>query len=196
MVKTGSKLTNLSDIELVQLALENNQNAFNELYIRHLFGVTYRISCFGFPKEDIEELTQDSFNKAFKKLNQFDPHEGPFQAWIYKIARNTALDHISKHKRMKNQMLMDDVSELKEMQAEMQSPEEDIIIQQEHEKLLNNIEKLKDDYRIVAKMNLIDFYGYQEIADTLEMPLNTVKTKIHRAKEQLKKMMDLSDELL
>ncbi len=190
------KLTNLSDIELVQLALENNQNAFNELYNRHRFGVTYRISCFGFQHEDIEELAQDSFNKAFKKLALYDPNEAPFQAWLYKIARNTALDYLSKQNRKRTQMPIDDIYELKELQAEMQSPEEDIIIQQEHEKLLNNIERLKDDYRTVAKMNLIDFYGYQEIADTLEMPLNTVKTKIHRAKEQLKKMMDLSDELL
>ena len=59
-----------------------------------------------------------------------------------------------------------------------------------------NIEKLKDDYRVVARMNLIENFGYKEIADALDMPINTVKTKIRRAKAQLLKMMDYSDELL
>ena len=58
------------------------------------------------------------------------------------------------------------------------------------------IEKLKDDYRTVARMNLIENFGYKEIADALDMPINTVKTKIRRAKAQLLKMMDYSDELL
>ena len=90
----------------------------------------------------------------------------------------------------------EDIAELKELPAVMHNPEEDIINQQEYDKWLNNIEKLKDDYRTVAKMNLIDNFGYKEIADALEIPINTVKTKIRRAKAQLLRMMDYSDELL
>ena len=92
--------------------------------------------------------------------------------------------------------LNDDITELKELPATMHNPEEDIINQQEYDKWLTNIEKLKEDYKIVAKMNLIDNFGYKEIADALDMPINTVKTKIRRAKAQLLKMMDYSDELL
>ena len=90
----------------------------------------------------------------------------------------------------------EELAELKELPAVMHNPEEDIIQQQEYDKWLTNIEKLKDDYRLIAKMNLIDNFGYKEIADALEMPLNTVKTKIRRAKAMLLKMMDYSDELL
>ena len=85
---------------------------------------------------------------------------------------------------------------MKELPATMQNPEEDIINQQEYDKWLTNIEKLKDDYKAVAKMNLIENFGYKEIAEELDMPINTVKTKIRRAKAQLLKMMDYSDELL
>ena len=85
---------------------------------------------------------------------------------------------------------------MKELTATTHNPEDDIINQQEYDKWLANIEKLKEDYRLVAKMNLIDNFGYKEIADELEMPINTVKTKIRRAKAQLLKMMDYSDELL
>ena len=85
---------------------------------------------------------------------------------------------------------------MNEIPATMHNPEDEIINQQEYDKWIANIDKLKDDYRIVAKMNLIDNFGYKEIADELEIPINTVKTRIRRAKAQLMKMMEVSDELL
>ena len=199
METTGSKLTNLTDTELVQLALEQNQAAFIVLYTRYNTGVKSHISRYVNQKEDVEDICLESFQKAFSQIGNYNP-EFKFSTWIYRIARNTAFDYLSKHDREKNNMpttsISEDFAELKELPASMHNPEEDIINQQEYDKWLNNIEKLKDDYKLVAKMNLIDNFGYKEIADALDMPINTVKTKIRRAKAQLLKMMDYSDELL
>ncbi|MBQ3245223.1 MAG: sigma-70 family RNA polymerase sigma factor [Bacteroidales bacterium] len=199
METTGSKLTNLSDIELVGLALEQNQAAFIVLYTRYNAGVKSHVSRYVSQKEDVEDICLESFQKAFSQISSYNP-EYKFTTWLYRIARNTAFDHLNRHDREKNNMpttsINDEIAELKELPATMHNPEEDIINQQEYDKWLTNIEKLKDDYRTVAKMNLIDNFGYKEIADALEMPINTVKTKIRRAKAQLLKMMDYSDELL
>ena len=199
METTGSKLTNLSDIDLVRLAAEQNQVAYIVLYTRYHVGVKSHISRYVVQKEDIEDICLESFQKAFSQIGSYNP-EYKFSTWLYRIARNTAFDHLSKHDREKNNMpttsLNDDITELKELPATMHNPEEDIINQQEYDKWLTNIEKLKEDYKIVAKMNLIDNFGYKEISDALEMPINTVKTKIRRAKAQLLKMMEYSDELL
>ncbi len=199
METTGSKLTNLPDTDLVRLALEQNQAAFIVLYTRYNAGVRSHISRYVIQKEDIEDICLESFQKAFSQIGSYNP-EYKFSTWLYRIARNTAFDHLSKHDREKTNMpttsINEDIAELKEIPAAMHNPEEDIINQQEYDKWLTNIEKLKDDYRTVAKMNLIDNFGYKEIADALEMPINTVKTKIRRAKAQLLKMMDYSDELL
>ena len=199
METTGSKLTNLQDMELVRLALEQNQAAFIVLYTRYNVGVRSHISRYVNQKEDIEDICLESFQKAFSQLGNYNP-EYKFSTWIYRIARNTAFDHMSRHDREKNNLpttsISEDFAELKELPAAMHNPEEDIINQQEYDKWLNNIEKLKDDYKAVAKMNLIDNFGYKEISDALDMPINTVKTKIRRAKAQLLKMMDYSDELL
>ena len=196
---TGSKLTNLPDTDLVRLALEQNQAAFIVLYTRYNAGVRSHISRYVIQKEDIEDICLESFQKAFSQIGSYNP-EYKFSTWLYRIARNTAFDHLSKHDREKTNMpttsINEDIAELKEIPATMHNPEEDIINQQEYDKWLTNIEKLKDDYRTVAKMNLIDNFGYKEIADALDMPINTVKTKIRRAKAQLLKMMDYSDELL
>ena len=199
METTGSKLTNLPDIELVKLAIDQNQAAFIVLYTRYNAGVRSHISRYVSQKEDIEDICLESFQKAFSQIGTYNP-EYKMSTWLYRIARNTAFDHLSKHDREMNYIpttsINEEIAELKEIPATMHNPEEDIINQQEYDKWLNNIEKLKEDYRIVAKMNLIDNFGYKEIADCLEIPINTVKTKIRRAKAQLLKMMDYSDELL
>ena len=199
MEATGSKLTNLTDYDLVKLAMEQNQAAFIVLYTRYNAGVKSHISRYVSQKEDVEDISLESFQKAFSQIGTYNP-EYKFLTWLYRIARNTAFDHLSKHDREKNNMpttsINEDLAELKELPATMHNPEEDIINQQEYDKWLTNIEKLKDDYHLVAKMNLIDNFGYKEIADALDMPINTVKTKIRRAKAQLLKMMDYSDELL
>ena len=199
METTGSKLTNLTDTELVRLALEQNQAAYIVLYTRYNAGVKSHISRYVTQKEDIEDICLESFQKAFSQIGTYNA-EYKFSTWLYRIARNTAFDHLSKHDREKSNMpttsISEDLAELKELPATMHNPEEDIINQQEYDKWLTNIEKLKDDYRIVARLNLIDNLGYKEVAEALDIPINTVKTRIRRAKAMLLKMMDYSDELL
>ena len=199
METTGSKLTNMPDTDLVRLANEQNQAAFIVLYTRYNAGVKSHIARYVIQKEDVEDICLESFQKAFSQIGSYNP-DYKFSTWLYRIARNTAFDHLSRHDREKTNMpttsINEDIAELKEIPATMHNPEEDIINQQEYDKWLTNIEKLKDDYKVVAKMNLIDNFGYKEIADALEIPINTVKTKIRRAKAQLLKMMDYSDELL
>ena len=199
MATTGSKLTDLTDVELIKLALEQNQAAYIVLYTRYDAGVRNHISRYVSQKEDIKDICLESFQKAFSQISSYNP-EYKFSTWLYRIARNTAFDYLNKQDREKNNMpttsIHEDFAELKELPATTHNPEEDIINQQEYDKWLTNIEKLKDDYKLVARMNLIDNFGYKEIADELGMPLNTVKTKIRRAKALLLKMMNYSDEVL
>ena len=180
MEKTGSKLTDMPDKELIRLALEQNQAAYIVLYTRYNVGVRNHIAKYVSQNEDIEDIYR-------------------FSTWLFRIARNTALDHIGRKDREKNNMpvtsINDQLSEIDDIPAPMHNPEEDIIKQQEYDKWIANIDKLKEDYRTVARMNLIDNFGYKEIAETLSLPINTVKTRIRRAKEQLLKMMNISDEL-
>ena len=197
--KTGSKLTELSDLELIDKARKQDQMAFVILYQRYYGALSAHVSKFISNREELEDVCIESFQKAFSRIDTYK-EDYMFSTWLFRIGQNTAFDHLSKNDREKTNLpttsINEDFAELKDIPATMHNPEEDIINQQEYDKWLNNIEKLKDDYRVVAKMNLIDNFGYKEIAEALDMPLNTVKTKIRRAKNQLLKMMEYSDELL
>ena len=186
MEKTGSKLTDLSDKELIHLALEQNQMAYIVLFSRYNIGVRSHISKYVSQNEDIEDIMLESFQKAFSQMAMYNP-EYKFSTWLFRIARNTALDHIGRKDREKNNLpttsISEQLSELNEIPAPVHNPEEDIIKQQEYDKWIANIDKLKDDYRTVAKMNLIDNFGYKEIADALDLPINTVKTRMNVSDE-------------
>ena len=198
MEKTGLKLTDLPDTDLIRLALEQNQAAYIVLYTRYNAGVRAHISKYVSQTEDAEDITLESFQKAFSQIATYNP-EYRFSTWLFRIARNTALDHLGKKDREKNNMpttsINEKSSEVDDIPATMHNPEEDIIKQQEYAKWIANIDKLKDDYRGIAKMHLIDNLGYKEISEELGLPINTVKTRIRRAKEKLLKMMEISDEL-
>ena len=97
------KLTDLSDKELVDLALQQNQAAFIVLYTRYNAGVKNHISKYIAQAEDKEDVALESFQKAFSQISSYNP-EFKFSTWLYRIARNTALDHISKRDREKNNL--------------------------------------------------------------------------------------------
>ena len=198
MEKPGLKLTDLPDTDLIRLALEQNQAAYIVLYTRYNAGVRAHISKYVSQTEDAEDISLESFQKAFSQIATYNP-EYRFSTWLFRIARNTALDHLGKKDREKNNMpttsINEKSSEVDDIPATMHNPEEDIIKQQEYAKWIANIDKLKDDYRGIAKMHLIDNLGYKEISEELGLPINTVKTRIRRAKEKLLKMMEISDEL-
>ncbi len=192
------KLTEMSDAQLVELALGQDQGAFIALYSRYHSGVRSHVARYVKQKEDIEDICIESFTKAFSQIATYNP-EFKFSTWLYKIAQNTAFDHISRMGREKGNMPTTSIDEsdgeVAEIPYPVVNPEDEIISQQEYDKWVANIDRLKEDYRVVARMNMMENYGYQEIAEALDIPLNTVKTRIRRAKEQLSKMMNVSDEL-
>lgn len=197
MEKTGSKLINSTDYDLVQMASDGNQAAFLVLYDRYKSGVSAYVSQFISQREEIEDITLESFQKGFAQISSYNP-EYKFSTWIFRIARNTAFDHIDKSGRISSSMPMnsidDESSGLSEIATETGNPETDVISMQEYEKLLSAIEGLSPLYRQVALMVLIDNYGYQEVAEATGLPLNTVRTRVKRARENLLKILDSENE--
>jgi RNA polymerase sigma-70 factor, ECF subfamily len=207
MAKTGSKHTKKSmseycthsDKELVDLAIDGVQKAFAELvrryndsliqYLDNFLKIKKGDAFFAESAEEAQDICQEAMQKAFKNLDNYNSIYS-FSTWLYNIAKNTAIDYFRKRRI---DVELDSVNDYKIMASggnSEDSPEEKMISGQTYSSLIDKINKLPELYRTVAKLRFIEEYAIEEISEKLEIPANTVKTRIKRAKEQLSKQLD------
>ena len=173
---------NLDDRELVRLALENRQEAYTRLLVRHKDRVQAFINKLIVNSSESEDLVLMSFDKAFRNLKHYNPKYA-FSTWLYSIVQNLCIDHFRKNKQYF-------VSLEEAQETEDINPEEVMIAEQQKQAIESVISRLKPDYAEVIRLRYMQHYAYEEIADTLNVPLGTVKTRIHRAKVMLAQIIE------
>lgn len=196
LVKIGLKLikmnneehkTNLSDTDLIVRALEGEQKATTHLMERYQKQILSYIKTYIKSPADAEDLCQECFNKTFKNLKSYNP-EYAFSTWLFNIAQHICIDYYRKRKL--NLVPLNEgesKNEKDNWSTSVPSPEETIINEQTVEKLILSIDSLDKIYREAAVLRYINEYAYEEIAKELNLPLNTVKTRVKRAKELILK---------
>ncbi len=189
MGKTGLSPTRVNtDIELVKLALEGSEKAFSILHAKYSVAVAAVIRRIVNDNVEAEDICIESFEKAFQNLHTFDQKK-KFSTWLFAIARNNALDHKNRSVNQNKVIDSNPIDMGKDIRTDVAdgqpSPEENIISTQDHERFLDCIGGLPELYREVAQMCFVDNLGYKEIAEKTDLPINTVKTRIRRAKESI-----------
>ena len=193
MEKTGSKPIN----ELVQAAIQGNGTAFTALWDMYIDQLRAYIRSMMRKQDDlyIDDICSRSFEKAFRQISAFDPSKSQFITWLRVIAHNTALDLKEREDRLypKNQVVyLDDntkpTSVLDTIQDSVDTPLDSIIKEESDTLNAGYVDKLPELYRAIARMRLIDGMQYKEIAQELDMPLNTVRTRISRANKLIMQM--------
>ncbi len=187
MEKTGSKLINLSDKQLIQLALIKDQQAFAMLLNKYKSSLLAFISQYIPNREDAEDVCQRSFEKAFMNINKFNTQYA-FSTWLFHIAQNEAIDHIRRVKQSTTSIDTINESEILNISSD-EDPEEKVIIDQVVSNIISSIMSLPIGYRAVAELRFIKDYAYEDIAEELNMPIGTVKTKLNRARKMLNEMV-------
>ena len=166
-------------------AKKNNQKAFAILFDTHwdyVFGYLLKQTS----NEGLaEELALKTFAKAFDKISLFK-EELNFKTWLISISKNVNIDH---HRREKTVAQLDTTSIEKEnfntIYDENPSPEDLLIINQNLKRLIAIIKELKPLYARVIRMRYFEEHSYKEIAEKTQLPINTVKVTILRAKKLL-----------
>ncbi len=178
----------VEDSQIIKRALKGDQKAFRKLRIKYhdaIYNLIYRMVH---DKEEVEDLTQEAFIKAFTSLSSFND-EYAFSTWMYKIATNNSIDHIRKKKLQT--FSIDKPIESKdsdfsyELPDTSYEPDQEMIADQRKKLLEDAIRSLPPKYRQVILMRHVDDKEYQEIAEELKLPLGTVKAHIFRAREML-----------
>lgn len=136
---------------------------------------------------DALDVTQEALYRIYMKLDLFDQNMF-FYSWVYKITRNICMDIF---RRRKIEIQFEAVDE-----QGLQSPNVQEIVEAKdaHDALLNMLLVLPDQIRIIMTMRFLNSMGYEEIASELQIPLNTVRSSIHRGRSKLRTSMNLYEE--
>ena len=188
----GARVVITADDELIRRALEGDQKAYAALVERYRGALYHIVIKMVRRPEEAEDLVQESFIKAFGALASYR-FEYRFSTWLYKIAANCAIDFLRK-RRIDAMSLDRPVSTPDgEIQVELAdwtyNPEETLHKQRQQVSIAAAIESLPEKYREVIVMRHSQDMPYYEIAQQLGVPVGTVKARIFRARELLKKQL-------
>lgn len=186
MAKHGSMPTN----DLVKRAVNGDGSAFTELWDTNIATLrAYLVNTMrNLDDFFIDDICSRSFEKAFRQIRSYDPSKSLFSTWLRVIAHNTALDVMQSEVRNRGKFVSidenagDATAAIDSVGDDSATPLENIIKDEDEGKLQKYIDALPELYREVARLRLTEGMQYKEIAEELGMELNTVRTRIRRAK--------------
>lgn len=177
---------------IVAKALAGDEKAFEWIVQRYRPGLYNLILRMVKDPQEAEDIVQETFVKAYAALSSFS-EEYAFSTWLYKIAINHCIDHFRKKKLPT--FSLDRTIETKNGELKRDfpdrglTPEASVLRTERHRLIREAIEKLPEHYRVVIVLRHQEERSYEEIARILGVPLGTVKARIFRARELLKKML-------
>ena len=190
-------LSNLPDADVVALAQKGKEDAFRELvrrYERPVFSLVFRMVR---DSATAEDLAQDAFIKVLNHLDKYRP-EFKFSSWLFKIANNVTIDFLRRRQldtvSMSGSPHAQTAADVEATSFDVGSPDESPLEAMESKELGSAIERaiaqLRPEYRSCILLRHVEGRSYEEIAATLDLPLGTVKTYIHRARHQLREALE------
>ncbi|WOD42398.1 RNA polymerase sigma factor [Hwangdonia lutea] len=177
----------------IKLAKKNDQKAFN--YLLDVFWD----SVYGFQlkrtenENDAEDITIQTFSKAFDKIETFD-ESYKFKTWLITISKNIHIDLLRKEKNSISQVISTNDRDAFQVLDESPSPEDKLITEQHLAKLLRDIKKLKPHYQEIINLRYFQELSYKEISAELKEPINNVKVKLLRAKKLLAEIINKNND--
>ena len=190
-------LTNLPDADVAALAQRGREDAFRELvrrYERPVFSLIFRMVR---DSATAEDLAQDAFIRVLNHIDKYRP-EFKLSSWLFKIANNVAIDHLRRRQldtvSVSGSPHAVTASDIEATSFEIASQAESALDEIEARELGTAIEraigKLRPEYRSCILLRHVEGRSYEAIAATLDLPLGTVKTYIHRARIELRELLE------
>lgn len=159
-----------------------DRRAFKSLYdatSRRLFGVALLI----LQRRDVaEDVLQEAYVRVWTQARQFDPARGPALAWLSRIVRNLAIDHLRRERGVN-----DDIADHAETLAAPSAPVND------RADLNRGLARLRDDQRNILKLAFVHGYTHEELVERLGVPLGTAKSRVRRGLEQLRAYFEANE---
>ena len=178
---------------LVRRCLAGDEKAYRELielYQAQVYSLALRMVR---RREDAEDVAQETFVRMFRALDRYDPGR-PFGAWLMTIASRLCIDHIRRRRVNPVSLTHHEPGSDETWELDVEDPglgPDEITSRSEEERRSNElIQTLPPHYRVVVVLRHQQDLSYEEIAQALNLPLGTVKARIHRAREILKSRLE------
>lgn len=189
----GNDKVNVLENRLARLALKGDQQAFAELvdlYQDKLYHMAYRMLN---NRQEAEDVVQDTFLRVYKNLDRFD-ETLKFSTWIYRIATNLCIDRLRKRKPTYSldaeSQEYDGLDGYSMIPSDNRTPESELILSDTQRIIHQAMESLPPKYKSVMMLRYIQDMSLQEVGDILDMPVTTIKTRVHRGREFLRKKLE------
>ena len=177
----------------INQVLKGDQDAFEEivtLFQHRLYHICYRMLS---NVQEAEDIAQEAFVRAYINIHTFD-QQRKFSTWLFRIGTNLCIDRIRKKKPDyyldANVPGTEGLTMYSQIAADGKLPEDEVERMETQERIHYEIGMLPEKYRSVIILRYIEELPLQEIGDILELPLGTVKTRVHRGRAALRKQMD------
>lgn len=178
----------MTDRDLVRRAGRGDQEAFAELvrkYENQIFSLARRMCT---DPDDAADVAQEAFLAAWKGLPNFR-QEAEFSTWLYRLATNAAIDHLRKAKKQRGDLSLDDEALSLDTADSGPTPHQAAESRELRRAVSQAMDQLSDDHRQVLVLREVRQLSYEEIARALDMDLGTVKSRISRARNSLRKIL-------
>ncbi len=182
--------TNLLDAELVKRVQAGDTGAFDLLVQKYQHKVINLVGRFVSDAAECQDIAQDAFIKAFRAIDSFRG-DSQFYTWLYRIAANTAKNHLASRARKAPNYAVDvDDAENFEGESglkEYSTPENLLLTDEIRSRIFSAIEKLPEDLKSAITLREIEGLSYEEIAEVMDCPIGTVRSRIFRARDAIDK---------
>jgi RNA polymerase sigma-70 factor (ECF subfamily) len=179
---------NDTDQQLVERVKRGEKGAYDALVVRYQSRIINLISRFVRNPSDAQDVAQEAFIKAYRALTSFRG-DSAFYTWLYRIAVNTAKNHLAVQSRrpVDNEQ---DYSEIEQFDADpalkdLDTPEHLLLTEEIQKTVIAAIEALPPDLRTAITLRELEGLSYEEIAAVMECPIGTVRSRIFRAREAI-----------
>ena len=182
----------MDDAKWVKQAQKGDSTAFEQLVLAHQNQI-YRL-CFRMVgnAEDAADMVQEAFLKAWRNLERFQG-DAAFSTWLYRLASNCCLDFLRSQKRRPTVSMTSEDEEGEEQTVEVAdnsaTPEETLLQKEEQREIAQAMASLDEEQRQILTLRVVNDLSYTEIAELLTIKEGTVKSRIARARENLRKKL-------
>ena len=194
-MKTGSGATpkEYTDAELVKKVKSGDRAAFDLLVLKYQNKIIHLVGRYVKDSHAAQDVAQEAFIKAYRGLARFRG-ESAFYTWLYRIAINTAKNYIVSEKRRVPEFEVDayEAEQFGENHAlkEIASPEHVLLSEEIKKQIVVTIRGLPDDLKEAITLREVEGLSYEAIAESMNCPIGTVRSRIFRAREAIDKVLE------